>query len=230
MKIGIMQPYFFPYLGYFQLIQAVDRFVIYDDVNFIKGGWVNRNFILSQGRPQRITMQLFGASPNKLINAIEVGSNMKKLLMTISQAYSKAPCYSLVFPMIETCLTYPEKNLARFLEFSLRTICDYFGIKTEMFVSSSLKKDNNLKGSEKVIAICKSLDGKVYINAIGGKELYNQEHFQQNELELFFLQMGPVTYPQLRGDFVPNLSIIDIMMFNSQERISRLLNEYKLVD
>jgi hypothetical protein len=230
MKIGIMQPYFFPYLGYFQLIQAVDRFVIYDDVNFIKGGWVNRNFILSQGRPQRITMQLFGASPNKLINAIEVGSNMKKLLMTISQAYSKAPCYSLVFPMIETCLTYPEKNLARFLEFSLRTICGYFRIKTEIFVSSNLKKDHNLKGAEKVVAICKTLNGKAYINAIGGKELYKEELFLQNKMELCFLQMSAVTYPQFHGIFVPNLSIIDVMMFNSQERISHLLHEYTLVD
>lgn len=230
MKIGIMQPYFFPYLGYFQLIQAVDRFVIYDDVNFIKGGWINRNFILSQGRAQRITMQLSGASPYKLINAIEVGGNLKRLLMTISQAYSKAPCYAVVFPMIETCLTYPEKNLARFLEFSLRTICRYLGIETELFVSSSLQKDNSLKGPEKVIAICKNLSGTTYINAIGGKELYKSELFQQNKMELCFLEMSTVTYPQFRGIFVPTLSIIDVMMFNSQEQISHLLHEYTLVD
>ncbi len=229
MNIGIMQPYFFPYLGYFQLIQAVDRFVIYDDVNFIKGGWINRNFILSKQGPQRITLQLHGASPNKLINAVEVEGNTKKLLLTISQLYGKAPYYHSVFPVIESCLLYTEKNLARFLEFSLHQLCIHLGIHTEIRVSSQIEKDNSLRGPEKVITICKQLGADVYINAIGGQELYDKTHFNKNGLNLFFLQMGKVDYPQFHNEFAPNLSIIDVLMFNSPTQISRFLQEYILV-
>jgi hypothetical protein len=229
MKIGIMQPYFFPYLGYFQLIQAVDRYVIYDDVNFIKGGWINRNNILGQAGAQRFNLQLSGASPNKLINEVQVGNNGGKLLTTISQAYSKSPFFSEAFPVIETCLTHSEKNLARFLEYSVRALCEHFGIDTEILVSSKIQKDNNLKGSEKVLAICKQLGGTTYINAIGGRELYQRENFQKNGMDLLFLQMGPVVYPQFHGEFIPNLSIIDVMMFNPKETILQLLDEYTLI-
>lgn len=229
MKIGVMQPYLFPYLGYFQLIQAVDRFVLYDDVNFISRGWINRNFILSRDAPQRFTLELFGASQNKLINEIEIGGNAKKLLTTFSQSYGKAPFYNSVFPIIESCLSFPEKNLARFLEFSIRSVCSYLGIKTEFFMSSKIEKENSLKGPEKIMMICKKMGGSAYINPIGGKELYDEGEFQKNKLQLFFLQMGTTTYPQFKGEFIPNLSIVDIMMFNSQEQISRLLKDYILI-
>lgn len=229
MKIGIMQPYLFPYLGYFQLIHAVDRFVIYDDVNYIKGGWINRNNILGKTGAQRFTLQLFGASPNKLINEVEVGDNGNKILTTLAQAYGKAPYFSTVYPLLETCLTYPEKNLARFLAHSLQLICSYMGITTELLISSDIPKNNSLRGVEKVVSICKQLEGNTYINAIGGRELYDREYFRQHGLELFFLQMKSTVYPQFRGEFVPYLSIIDVMMFNSRNTLSLFLQDYMLV-
>jgi hypothetical protein len=229
MRIGIMQPYLFPYLGYFQLIGAVDRFVIYDDVNFIKGGWINRNFILGRQGPQRFTLQLSGASPNKLINEVEIGGNAYKLVMTISQAYRKAPQFDEVFPMVEECLLLGEKNLARFLEHALRNVCSYLGLQTEILVSSQLPKNTALRGPDKVIAICRLLGGSTYINAIGGQMLYDKRRFRDEGLELHFLQMGKIRYPQYRGEFVPNLSIVDLMMFNPRPKLLSFLGEFSLV-
>jgi hypothetical protein len=228
-KLGIMQPYFFPYLGYFQLIRAVDCFVVYDDVNFIKGGWINRNFILGKGEPQRVTLQLFGASPNKLINAVEVGANRSKLIKTIAQLYGRAPYFDAVFPLIEECLSCSEKNLARYLEYLLRQVCAQLGIPTRIVVSSDVEKDTALKGADKVIAICKRLEADVYVNAIGGKKLYDRQRFHEQGLQLFFLQMGAIAYRQYGAPFTPNLSIIDVMMFNAPEQLSALLQDFTLV-
>jgi len=228
-RLAIMQPYLFPYIGYFQLINAVDTFVIYDDVNFIKGGWINRNFILSQGKPSRITLQLQGASSNKLINQVTVGNNKNKLLKSIQQSYSKAPQYAIVYPLIEKVIQYEEINVAKYLDYSLRKICDYLNIKVQWCLSSDLQKDDSLRGQGKVLEICKELGASHYINVPGGKELYNQDSFIQQDMSLSFIEPKSIDYQQFGGDFVPHLSIIDVMMFNSKEQCQRLLQEYSLV-
>lgn len=228
MKLAIMQPYLFPYLGYFQLIRAVDAFVVFDDVNYINRGWINRNNILSQGEPRRFTLELVGASQNKLINGIEVTGRDNKLLKSIRQSYGKAPYFSEVFSLIEGVFQHPEKNLARRLDFQLRQVCSYLGLKPQWYISSELKKDSALRGQEKILAICHELGGSHYINMPGGKELYDREIFAASGIQLSFLQPNPVTYQQF-GVFVPNLSIIDVMMFNSQEQCTKLLEEYELV-
>lgn len=224
-----MQPYLFPYLGYFQLIRAVDAFVVYDDVNYIKGGWINRNFMLSQGNKQLITLPLQGASPNKLINQVTVGGRQNKLVETIRHNYSRAPHFAAVFPLIEDILMQQEKNLAHFLDYGLRQICAYLGLRLTWHISSELKKDNGLRGQEKVLAICEELDATHYINVPGGKELYDRRAFEERGIRLSFIQPKTVSYRQFGNEFVPNLSIIDVMMFNSQEQCARLLEEYELV-
>lgn len=229
MRLAIMQPYFFPYIGYFQLIQSVDTFVLYDDVNFIKGGWINRNFILAQGQKNRITLQLQGASPNVLINQVMVGNNKQKLLKSIQQSYSKAPQYVSVYPLIEEIILHEEVNVAKFLDHGLRKICNYLNIRPQWYVSSNLSKDNSLRGQDKVIAICQELGASEYINVLGGKELYDKESFSQDEIKLSFIELKSVKYQQFDGKFANHLSIIDVMMFNDQEQISKLLKEYSLV-
>ncbi|MGB5965067.1 MAG: WbqC family protein [Sulfurimonadaceae bacterium] len=229
MTLAIMQPYFFPSIGYWQLLNAVDTFVIYDDVNFIKKGYINRNSILHTGQVQKITLELSGASQNKLINEIEVGNNSKKLLKSIEQAYKKAPQYEIVFPLIESILENPEKNLAKFIGNSLQKIADYLECNTEIVYSSDLEKDNNLKAQDKVLDICKRLGASNYINAIGGQELYNKEAFEAENIELKFIKTELIEYKQFKNEFVPYLSIIDIMMFNSNKAIQNMLNSYKLV-
>lgn len=232
MKLGIMQPYFFPYIGYWQLIKAVDKYVIYDDVNFIKGGWINRNRILMNGEYKMINLKMKGASPNKLINEVEVADDKvynKKLLRTIESCYCKAPFYLEVFPIIERIINNKEKNLASYLEFSIREVCKYLSIDTEIILSSSIDKNNDLKGQDKVIEICKVFNTDEYFNAIGGQELYSYEDFSANKIKLKFLKNYNIEYKQYNNEFIPNLSIIDVMMFNSSEDIELILNNYELL-
>jgi len=224
-----MQPYFLPYIGYWQLINTVDTFVIYDDVNFIKKGYVNRNSILNAGHRQRIILELIGASQNILIKEIEVGRNRGKILKSIDHAYKKAPEFEKVFPLIQIILDNPEKNLAKFLGNSIKMIVEYLGIDTKIIYSSDIEKDNNLKAQAKILDICQRLGASQYINAIGGKELYIQEAFKNKGIELNFLQAELLEYKQFNNKFIPHLSIIDVMMFNSKETIPNMMKSYKLL-
>ena len=192
MKIGIMQHYFFPYIGYFQLINAVDIFVIYDDVNFIKQGWISRNRILINCAEHMMTLQLFGASSFKHINKIEIGNNQEKLLRTIYHAYHLAPFFDRVYPLIVSVMINGEKNLSNFLAHLLKSICFYLRIETKLVLSSSFEKDNTLKGYEKGIAICKKFHAGTYINAIGGKSLYSKDDFSAHNIELLFIKTNEI--------------------------------------
>lgn len=233
MKIGIMQPYFFPYIGYWQLLNAVDKYVIYDDVNFIKGGWINRNRILVGKEAKYFNVPMIGASPNKLINEVMVNcdtSVISKNLRIIEAAYKRAPYYSEVYPVVESILTFKADNLAMYLANSIKTICEYLGITTELIISSNLEKDNSLKGQDKVIEVCKKLEATEYYNAIGGQELYSFSVFEENGILLKFLKSNAVVYKQYNDEFLPNLSILDVMMFNSKEQIQKYLQDYTLIE
>jgi hypothetical protein len=229
MKLAIMQPYFFPYIGYWQLINAVDTFVIFDDVNFIKKGYINRNSILASGSPHLITLELIGASQNKLINEIAVGDNGKKLLTTIRHSYSKAPYFNIVFPIIEDILNQDERNLAKYLGYSLRKVSDYLEIRVNFIFSSHIEKNNSLKGQDKILDICEKLNTTRYVNSIGGQGIYNEKFFNIKGVSLNFLEMEFLKYEQFESKFIHNLSIIDLMMFNSKEDIERILNNYYLI-
>ena len=228
MILTIMQPYLFPYIGYWQLINAVDTFVIYDDVNFIKKGYINRNSILNIDTTQRFTLELMRISQNKLINQIQIGGNRKKLLKSIELAYKKAPEYEKVFPLIKTIIEYPEENLAKFIGHSLKHISEYIGIQTNFIFSSDINKDNNLKGQDKILAICQHVKASHYINAIHGQNLYDKETFMHNRIKLNFIETELIEYRQFNNKFVPYLSIIDIMMFNTKNDIIHMLRKYKL--
>lgn len=210
-------------------MNAVDTFVIYDDVNFIKQGWINRNRILLNGSDFMFNIMLKDASSFKKINEIEVASNNQKLITTIEQSYRKAPYFSEAFPVISTILLNKETNLARYLSNSLSVIIDYLGIQVSILISSEIKKDTSLKGDDKVINICNQLKATNYINAIGGQELYSKEKFSENGLILNFIKTKPIVYKQFKDPFIPWLSIIDVMMFNSPEVIREMLNKYELV-
>lgn len=233
MKLGIMQPYFIPYIGYWQLLNAVDEYVIYDDVNFIKGGWINRNRILVNKVPQYFNIPMLGASPNKLINEVGVNQDEKvinKNLRIVQAAYSKAPYFKDVFPMVEEMLRCGESNLASYITVSTRMICDYLGIRTKIFISSDIEKNNQLTGQDKVLEICRILGATEYYNAIGGRELYSFEAFQEKGIVLHFLKRNEIQYQQFGEQFYQDLSIVDVMMFNSKERVQEMLGEYTLAE
>ena len=229
-KLGVMQPYFLPYIGYWQLLNAVDRYVIYDDVNFIRGGWINRNRILVNGESKLIHVQMHNASQNKRINEIEVLADpiyKKKLLKNIEGCYRKAPFFRHVFPVIENVINYGEINLARYLQYTISRICEYLSIDTELIVSSTLPKNNELRGQDKILEICKILDADEYFNAVGGQALYSHEDFGAQGIQLNFIKTGNIRYKQFNNEFVASLSIIDVMMFNSVAEVKKMLEDYE---
>ena len=228
-KIAIMQPYLLPYIGYFQVMSAVDEYVIYDDVNYIKGGWINRNNILTNGDKRMFTFGVFGASSNKRINELELTGDYVNFQKVLSDAYIGAPYEIEVQALISRICAYESNNLALFVGNSLREVANYIGITTKIVYSSDLKKDVNLRGQEKVIAICKELSADMYINAIGGQELYSKEEFFRQGISLNFLKTIFIEYKQFDNNFIPGLSIIDLLMFNPVEKIRHMLESYELV-
>ena len=233
--VAIMQPYFFPYLGYWQLMNAVNKYVIYDDVNFIKGGWINRNYILSLRRERErelITMPLNSISSFTKIKDLNIANDpkaIKKILTSITLTYKKAPYYDSIMPKIATILT-SNTNISVLNYKAILMIKDYLEIDTQIILHSNMKDNDKLKGQDKVIFINKQLGAKKYFNAIGGIDLYNKKDFKENGLELYFLKTNEyIKYKQFSQNFIPNLSIIDVLMFNSPKEIKRMLNAYTLI-
>jgi hypothetical protein len=220
MKLGLMQPYFLPYLGYFQLMKAVDTFIYYDDVTYIKQGWINRNNISLDGKDYRFTLELKGASSFKKINEIEVGNNREKLYKTFKQAYSNAPYFKQIEGILYDIFHCDEDNLFRYILQAHVWIFSYLGISVNFIVSSEIEKDCSLKGKDKVIDICKRLKADTYINAIGGQYLYDRQEFKDNGIDLFFLQT-------LVG--LPKRSVLDVLMNYSPEDIKTMLDKYDLI-
>lgn len=231
MRIAIMQPYLYPYIGYFQLINAVDKFVMYDDVNFINRGYINRNSLLINGAAGTFTLPLDGASQNKKICEIHTLQDDKwntKFLQQLKMCYSKAPFFKLVFELIAHAIESKASRIAEFNLLQLKAVCEYLNIKTELVTSSSIYKNDQLKGSERILDICVQEQADSYLNPPGGTGLYEESIFQERNIDLLFIKSNPITYPQYKNEFVPWLSIIDVMMFNSVETIKDLLSDYRL--
>ena len=231
MKVAIMQPYFLPYIGYFQLISAVDRFVIYDNIKYTKKGWINRNRMLQNSQDKGFSLSLAKASDGLDIidRRLAENFNRQKLLNQIRGAYGKAPYFNDVWPLIEKIVFFENNNLFRYIQYSILEICKYLMLDTEIIVSSDIDVDHDLKGEKRVISICKKMEASIYINPIGGKDIYSNDIFTEQELELQFVQSQFYEYPQFQGAFVPWLSILDIIMFNSLEKCRCLIKKYDFV-
>ncbi len=232
MTIGIMQPYLFPYIGYWQLINIVDTFVIYDNIQFSKKGWFHRNNILLDGKKKLFSIPLKKDSDS--LDVVEryisdgAEKEINKIIRQVENAYKKAPYFVDVFPLIKEIFQNAERNLFKYIYNSVIQICEYLEINTNIVISSTINIDHSLKSQDKVIALNKALNATKYINPIGGTELYDFEKFQNENIELFFLNSNVPEYNQFGKEFIPYLSIIDIMMFNSREEIKKMLIEYKL--
>lgn len=219
-NVAIMQPYFLPYIGYFQLIAAVDTFIVYDNIKYTKKGWINRNRMLQNGKDVMFSLPLKSGSDALDVCQRELAAdfNRDKLLQQFKGAYSRAPYFGQTFPLIEQIVRYEDRNLFRFLHNSIIRVCDHLGIQTEIRVSSDIAIDHNLKSQEKVLALCEALGATRYVNAIGGMELYSNDDFLSKGIELEFIRSRPFEYAQFGNVFMPWLSIIDVMMFNSGEK------------
>lgn len=233
MKIAIMQPYFLPYIGYFQLLNSVDKFVIYDNIQFTKKGWINRNRMLLNGDDEYFTLPLKKGSDYLNVNQRELSDSFEvdkvKLLRTIKERYSKSPQYDIINPLIESIFNYDDKNLFGFILNALNRIKDFLDIETEIVISSNIPINHDLKSQDKVIAICKSLKATQYINAIGGLELYEKSKFLENEIELKFIKSRAIEYDQFGKKFVPWLSVLDVLYFNSKVKTKEYLHQYTML-
>lgn len=231
MKLAIMQPYFLPYIGYWQLINAVDKFVIYDNIQYTKKGWINRNRLLQNGRDILFTIPLQKDSDylNVIERYIAVDFNKAKFLNRIRGAYSKAPNFKTVFQLIELIINYEESNLFKYIKNSILEICGYLELKTDIIDSSSIKINHELKGQDKVIAICEKLGATTYINPEGGVQLYGKSEFLSNSIDLQFLKSENRKYMQFDNEFIPFLSIIDVLMFNDKDSVKEFLSLYTII-
>ena len=232
MRLSIMQPYFFPYIGYFQLIAASDVFVIYDNIKYTKKGWINRNRILVDGTDAMLSLPLQKASDTLDVRdrCLAMDYNPEKLLSQIKGAYFRAPFFSLVFPLLERVFRTDERNLFGYVHASVLGVCQYLGIMTEIRISSNVAVDHTLRGESKVLAICNALGADAYLNTVGGVDLYSNEHFSERGVNLQFIKSTPFEYTQFGAPFVPWLSIIDVLMFNSPEIVREyILTNYELI-
>ncbi len=226
-----MQPYFFPYIGYFQLVRAVDVFVVYDNIKFTKKGWINRNRYLLHGEPAVFTVPVAHASDSLDVRERQVAPSFERerMLHRLGAAYRHAPRRAEAMSILERCVRNPEPNLFLFLESSIRALCDALEIPTPIVVSSSLDVDPALTGQDKVLALCRAVGATSYLNPIGGRELYDAAAFAAHGMSLAFLKARPEPYPQLGAPFVPFLSILDVLMFNPPDATHALLDAWDTV-
>jgi len=221
-----MQPYFFPYIGYFQLLSSVDKFIFYDDVNFIKGGWVNRNRLFLAGSIRYVTVPLVNASSFDKINQISSKlseSWIDSLNSSLYQSYRKAPYYKEVISLIDAVLRSSDGTIGSVSKASIVKTAMYLGIEKNFVMSSAIYGNQEKSSSDRVIDICKLEGCTEYWNLPGGRVLYDQAQFQEQSIDLRFVDVKVEPYPQFSPEFIPGLSILDILMFNSPEVAKKMV-------
>jgi hypothetical protein len=232
-RVAIMQPYFLPYIGYFQLIKSVDEFILYDNIQYTKKGWINRNRILVNGSDRLITLPVKKDSDYLNVVDREISdtwnTDKKSLLNLIKSSYSKAPYFRETYELLKECLAVEHTNLFEFIHQTLLKINRYVEIETPITISSTIPIDHSLKSEEKVLSLCKAVGATMYINAIGGQHLYSKDRFATHKIQLQFIKSDTIQYSQFSNNFVPWLSIVDVLMFNSKQDITRYLNSYTLI-
>lgn len=235
-KLAIMQPYVFPYIGYFQLLSAVDKFVAYDDVNYIKQGWINRNNILCQGKPLLFTIPLDKQSSFSKISEVETSKLLYdkwkgSFLKTIEGNYKKAPYYAHISELIYSTLHNDSEltGISQIAISSVKNVLYYLGIEKEIQCSTGVYNNEDLMSEARIIDICIREKATVYVNPIGGLELYSRSAFAEKGLELKFIRPNLTKYKQFNNEFIAGLSIIDVLMFNSADVVKDMLTNYELI-
>ncbi|WP_290522441.1 WbqC family protein [Alcanivorax sp.] len=228
MKLAVMQPYLFPYIGYFQLIYAADLFLIYDDVSFIKQGYINRNRVLSQNGASRFTVPVLGASSNKLISELAFSSDVSKFLKTIEQSYSKKPYFESVFPIVRETIENEDRSIAAVCKKSYEMIFSYLDIEKALKKTSEINYDRSFNARDRLIELCNIVGADQYINAPGGRELYKKQDFAKAGIDLKFVNTLALEYCQSGEKFIPNLSIIDVLMNCCPVEVKSLLGRFEL--
>ncbi len=232
MRLAIMQPYFLSYIGYFQLIASVDQFIVYDNIKYTKRGWINRNRMLQNGSDVMFSLPLKKDSDSLEVvqRALAADFNRDKLLNQFRGAYRKAPYFVQTMPLIEQIVQYGDDNLFAYLHHAIVQVCKHLGITTDILVSSTIDIDHSLQSQDKVLALCQATTAKTYVNPIGGMELYSKEIFHDKGIALKFIKSSLFEYKQFDVPFVPWLSVLDVLMFNSPDKTQWCIsNNYELI-
>ena len=241
MALGAMQPYLFPYLGYFQLMDCVDTYVFCGNLQYIKRGWVNRNRIFTNMRESETYSFSFSVVKDDYTKNINQRyySNLKedgdKLKRILFQAYKKAVNFEETYGLVEDILSFQNDNVAYFNMNANYQIAKYLGIEAKItcadMVEDPVFQENfrQLDYEGRVIYICNYFREKTYVNAINGMSLYHRDYFAAEGIDLKFIKMDEIVYPQLSKQFVSHLSILDVLMHNSVRDAQSLLRRYQLV-
>ncbi len=241
-----MQAYFFPYIGYFQLINASEVFVIYENVSFRKGSWVTRNRILDKGKnkPIYINLSVSKKSIGDIVSTVSLAQKKERVEAVdnlIYFNYKKAPFFDDVYPVLQNLLYCDEQNLHSYNAKLTEGICELLSIKTKIISDNSnciqieneleekaLESGNNVM-TQRVIELCKYYGGNHYLNPIGGVELYSRKDFKNSNLKISFVKSDPIVYNQFESPFIPSLSVIDVLMHAGIEKTRSFLNNFQLV-
>jgi len=241
-----MQPYFFPYIGYFHAIHAVDKYIIYENLDYIKDGWMNRNRVLIKNQsPSYLSVMVEGRSSNKKTNEIELNTSFnwrRKLLNKVFFNYKGSPFFDESYLLIEECINIDSDMLFMYNSKIVKKLAEYLELDTEIQydnrhfltlekkIAAGIIDDAKFEAkSKRVFEICKHENADVFVNAIGGRALYDKIQFKENGIDLYFVETEEIEYNQFSANFHPNLSIIDVLMHNGQDRTKDLLNNYKLI-
>ena len=210
-----MQPYFLPYIGYYQLLNYCDTFVVYDDIEYTKKGWINRNRFQLNGEARTFSLNLKSASDYLAIRERSLADNFdrSKLLRLVEAAYRKAPCFDELVDFLRPVVLFESNNLFSYLENSIQQVCLHLGITTKIVRSSELEIDTGIRGQERVLEICDVLGAEKYINPIGGLDLYDRQSFMDRGIDLKFIKSRLTPYSQGNFEFVPALSVVDQIAF-----------------
>lgn len=233
MRIALMQPYFMPYVGYFQLMAAVDLFILYDDVEYSKGGWINRNRILLSGEPRFLTVSLERSSHSSRINERRISTvyDCAKSMRLLDAAYARAPYWNSLRDDVQGLMCHRSRSLVQFNARGLDFIARLLGLSTPMCLSSDTLPNVYSSGSQRVLDLCHAVGATEYINAIGGLALYSIESFRQQGVDLKFLRSRLSPYNQGGyANFVPALSILDALAWIGPDGTSQLVaSDYDIV-
>lgn len=246
MKLAIMQPYFFPYIGYFQLIQAADKMILYDLVTYRKASWINRNRLIDRSK-KAITS--FGVPVQKfrfgtLVRDIRINQTTDwpaYIGRLIYYNYKKAPQFDTVYPLVKELLTFETDSIHEFNSNAIKQLASFINIDTEITHENThyikleeelalmeLHDLSNVK-SRRIIEICRREGSPHYLNPSGGQALYQRSTFLDAQMGLSFVKSGEISYKQFIEPFTPNLSILDVLMHNSKEQVQQYINNYSLV-
>lgn len=226
MKIGILQPYFVPYIGYFQLIKYCDCLVLLDNVQYTKQGWITRNRIQNRGQIVKLSLSVKHSPSNTLILDKQLASSFdgNQILRQLDDAYRRAKFYRDTRDIISSLLQFNTLSLLSYLRNSIMVMCQYLEVETKIVLSSATEVSNSYVGEDRVIEICRTLGATRYINPIGGTNLYSVERFRKSNLEIMFLKSRLSPYSQGLLDFIPALSIIDVISNCSREQLKEAID------